>query len=172
MCSSGMSICRAPVCHRLESNAQRGESEIVPAKRIPVVIYSTFEYAISGSQVPGVGEIVTNFHRCIDGPSLCQRPFQPDAAGLHAGAAVAPADCAGHVVLRRTPLQCEVGVRPFGRVAVPAGLLHAVAVRSGTPRGAVADHLVVADAARHAVRAAGHPGAADDLGCCHHHLEH
>ena len=66
-----MSICGAPVCHRLESNAQRGESKVVPAKRVPVVIYSTFEYAISGSQVPGVGEIVTDFRCCIDGPSLC-----------------------------------------------------------------------------------------------------
>ena len=59
MCSRGMSICRAPVCHRLESNAQRGESEIVPAKRKPLIIHSAFEYAISRGQVPGVGEIVT-----------------------------------------------------------------------------------------------------------------
>ena len=66
-----MSFFRAAVCHRLESNAQRGESKVVPAKRVPVVIYSTFEYAISGSQVPGVGEIVTNLRRSIDGSPLC-----------------------------------------------------------------------------------------------------
>ena len=66
-----MSICRAPVCHRLESNAQRGESEIVPAKRKPLIIHSAFEYAISRGQVPGVGEIVTDFRCCIDGSPLC-----------------------------------------------------------------------------------------------------
>ena len=54
-----MSICRATACHRLESNTQRGEGEIVPAKRKPLIIHSAFEYAISRGQVPGVGEIVT-----------------------------------------------------------------------------------------------------------------